>query len=63
MGTKSGDEQINPRSPDTATPLETNDDTYNTSEPTYHHSMPSTWRKPWRGMVAAVETPPGIRFF
>ncbi|CAD6224157.1 unnamed protein product [Miscanthus lutarioriparius] len=62
MGTKSGDEHASPRSPDTTTSLETDSDTYNTSGPTYPHSTPSTGRKPWRGMVAAVETPPGIRF-
>ena len=47
---------------DTTTSLEADGDTYNTSGPTYHHSTPSTGRKSWRGMAAAVETPPGIKF-
>jgi hypothetical protein len=62
MGIKSDDGHISPRSPDMATSLETEGDTYITSGPTYHHSTPSTGRKPWRGMAAAVGTPPAIRF-
>ena len=63
MGTKSGDGHVSPRSPNMVTSLETDGDTYNTSRPTYHHSTPSMGRKPWRGIVEAVETPPNIRFY
>jgi hypothetical protein len=62
MGTKSGDGHANPRSLDMTTSLEADDDTYGTSRPTYHHSMSSTGRKPWKKTAVAVETPPGIRF-
>jgi hypothetical protein len=62
MGIKSDDGHISPRSPDMATSLETEGDTYITSGPTYHHSTLSTGRKPRRRMAAAVGTPPGIRF-
>jgi hypothetical protein len=44
------------------TSLEADGDTYNTSGPMYRHSTSSKGRKPWSGMAAAVETPPGIRF-
>ena len=62
MGTKSGDRHASPSSLDTATSIETDGDTYNNSGPMYHHLTPSMGRKPWRGMAAAVETPPDIRF-
>jgi hypothetical protein len=62
MGTKSGDGHASPRSPDTTTSLEVDGETHRTYGLTYHHSTPSTGRKPWRGMAAAVEIPPGIRF-
>jgi hypothetical protein len=62
METKSGDGHASPRSPDIATSLEADGDTYSTSGPTYHHSTLSTGRKPWRGMAVAAEIAPDIRF-
>jgi hypothetical protein len=44
------------------TSLKADGETHITFGPTYHHSTPSTGRKPWRGMAAVVETPPDIRF-
>jgi hypothetical protein len=61
MGTKSGDGHASPRSPDTTTSLKADGETQHirTHVPPFNavHG-----EKPWRGMAAAVKTPPGIRF-
>jgi hypothetical protein len=62
MGTKSDDGHASPGSSDTVTSLGPMVTSSSTSRPTCHHPTPSTGRKPWRGMAAAVETPLDICF-